>query len=97
VGARRPGLYKHEKRLAVPLIASSVVMFGLGMAYCYFVVFGFVFKFIAGFAPMSVNVSPDIEAYFSFVMGMFLAFGMTFEVRSSSCCSRASASPASRS
>jgi len=75
-----PGLYKHEKRLAVPLIASSVVMFGLGMAYCYFVVFGFVFKFIAGFAPMSVNVSPDIEAYFSFVMGMFLAFGLTFEV-----------------
>jgi len=43
-------------------------------------VFGFVFKFIAGFAPISVNVSPDIEAYFSFVMGMFLAFGMTFEV-----------------
>jgi sec-independent protein translocase protein TatC len=75
-----PGLYKHEKRLAIPLIASSVVMFGLGMAYCYFVVFGFVFKFIAGFAPMSVNVSPDIEAYFGFVMGMFLAFGLTFEV-----------------
>jgi sec-independent protein translocase protein TatC len=75
-----PGLYKHEKKLAAPLIASSVFMFALGMAYCYFVVFGFVFKFIAGFAPMSVNVSPDIEAYFSFVMGMFLAFGMTFEV-----------------
>jgi sec-independent protein translocase protein TatC len=75
-----PGLYKHEKKLAAPLIASSVVMFALGMAYCYFVVFGFVFKFIAGFAPLSVNVSPDIEAYFSFVMGMFLAFGMTFEV-----------------
>jgi sec-independent protein translocase protein TatC len=75
-----PGLYKHEKKLAAPLIASSVVMFALGMAYCYFVVFGFVFKFIAGFAPISVNVSPDIEAYFSFVMGMFLAFGLTFEV-----------------
>jgi len=75
-----PGLYKHEKTLAAPLIASSVVMFALGMAYCYFVVFGFVFKFIAGFAPISVNVSPDIEAYFSFVMGMFLAFGLTFEV-----------------
>jgi sec-independent protein translocase protein TatC len=75
-----PGLYKHEKRLAAPLIASSVFMFALGMAYCYFVVFGFVFKFIASFAPVSVNVSPDIEAYFSFVMGMFLAFGMTFEV-----------------
>jgi sec-independent protein translocase protein TatC len=50
------------------------------MAYCYFVVFGFVFKFIASFAPASVSVSPDIEAYFGFVMGMFLAFGMTFEV-----------------
>jgi sec-independent protein translocase protein TatC len=75
-----PGLYKHEKTLAAPLIASSVFMFALGMAYCYFIVFGFVFKFIAGFAPISVNVSPDIEAYFSFVMGMFLAFGLTFEV-----------------
>jgi sec-independent protein translocase protein TatC len=75
-----PGLYKHEKRLAAPLIASSVFMFFLGMAYCYFVVFGFVFKFIAGFAPASVNVSPDIEAYFGFVLGMFLAFGLTFEV-----------------
>ncbi len=75
-----PGLYKHEKKLAAPLIASSVLMFALGMAYCYFVVFGFVFKFIASFAPASVSVSPDIEAYFGFVMGMFLAFGMTFEV-----------------
>ena len=75
-----PGLYRHEKRLAGPLIASSVLMFALGMAYCYFVVFGVVFKFIAGFAPASVAVSPDIEAYFGFVMGMFLAFGLTFEV-----------------
>ncbi|MGH6609476.1 MAG: twin-arginine translocase subunit TatC [Burkholderiaceae bacterium] len=75
-----PGLYRHEKRLAGPLIASSVAMFFAGMAYCYYVVFGFVFKFIAGFAPASVAVSPDIEAYFSFVMGMFLAFGLTFEV-----------------
>ena len=75
-----PGLYKHEKKLAAPLIASSVLMFALGMAYCYFVVFGFVFKFIASFAPASVSVSPDIEAYFGFVMGMFLAFGLTFEV-----------------
>ena len=75
-----PGLYKHEKKLAAPLIVSSVVMFAAGMAYCYFVVFGFVFKFIAGFAPASVSVSPDIEAYFGFVMTMFLAFGLTFEV-----------------
>jgi sec-independent protein translocase protein TatC len=75
-----PGLYKHEKRLAGPIVVSSVVMFMLGVAYCYFVVFGFIFKFIAGFAPASVNVAPDIEAYFSFVLGMFLAFGITFEV-----------------
>ena len=75
-----PGLYKHEKTLAAPLIFSSVMMFFLGMAYCYFVVFGFVFRFIAGFAPATVSVSPDIEQYFSFVIGMFLAFGMTFEV-----------------
>lgn len=75
-----PGLYKHEKKLAAPLIASSVAMFFAGMAYCYYIVFGFVFKFIAGFAPASVMVAPDIEAYFSFVMGMFLAFGLTFEV-----------------
>ena len=75
-----PGLYRHEKRFALPIIASSVAMFLLGMSYCYFVVFGFVFKFIAGFAPASVSVAPDIEAYFSFVLGMFLAFGLTFEV-----------------
>ena len=75
-----PGLYRHEKRLAGPLIASSVLMFFAGMAYCYFVVFGFVFKFIAGFAPVSVQVAPDIEAYFGFVMSLFIAFGLTFEV-----------------
>ena len=75
-----PGLYQHEKRLALPVLASSVGMFFLGMTYCYFVVFGFVFRFIAGFAPDSVAVAPDIENYLSFVMGMFLAFGVTFEV-----------------
>jgi sec-independent protein translocase protein TatC len=75
-----PGLYLHEKRLAGPIIASSVAMFALGMAYCYFVVFGLVFRFIANFAPATVNVAPDIDAYFSFVLGLFLAFGLTFEV-----------------
>jgi sec-independent protein translocase protein TatC len=75
-----PGLYQHERRLALPVIVSSVAMFALGVAYCYFVVFGVVFKFIAGFAPATVNVAPDIEAYFSFVMGMFLAFGLAFEL-----------------
>jgi sec-independent protein translocase protein TatC len=75
-----PGLYRHERRLALPIIATSIVMFLLGMAYCYFIVFRLVFTFIAGFAPVSVNVAPDIEAYFGFVLGMFLAFGLTFEV-----------------
>jgi sec-independent protein translocase protein TatC len=75
-----PGLYRHEKRLALPVLVSSIGMFFLGMAYCYFIVFGFVFRFIASFAPESVSVAPDIENYLSFVMGMFLAFGLAFEV-----------------
>ena len=75
-----PGLYRHEKKLAAPLIVSSILMFIAGMSYCYFVVFKLIFRFIANFAPVSVAVSPDIEAYFSFVMGMFIAFGLTFEV-----------------
>src|SRR5690625_1229684 len=75
-----PGLYKHEKRLALPLIASSTILFLLGMAFCYFVVFRTVFHFIAGFAPQSITPAPDIEAYLSFVMTMFIAFGVTFEV-----------------
>ncbi len=75
-----PGLYSHEKRLALPLVVSSTVLFFLGMAFCYFFVFGTVFKFIATFAPKSISVAPDIEAYFNFVLGMFIAFGVTFEV-----------------
>jgi len=68
-----PGLYQHEKRLAVPVIVSSVLMFFAGIAYCYFVVFRVVFRFIARFAPESVSVTPDIDAYFSFVLRMFIA------------------------
>lgn len=75
-----PGLYRHEQRLALPLIASSTVLFLLGMAFCYFVVFRTVFHFIAGFAPESITPAPDIEAYVGFVMTMFIAFGITFEV-----------------
>lgn len=75
-----PGLYQHEKRLALPLIASSTILFLLGMAFCYFVVFRTVFHFIANFAPQSITPAPDIEAYLSFVMTMFIAFGVTFEV-----------------
>ena len=75
-----PGLYVHEKRLVLPLIVSSTLLFLVGMAFCYFIVFGRVFQFIANFAPKSISVAPDIEAYFNFVLGMFLAFGLAFEV-----------------
>ena len=75
-----PGLYAHEKRLALPLVVSSTILFFLGMAFCYFIVFRRVFAFIAHFAPKSISVAPDIEAYFNFVLGMFLAFGLAFEV-----------------
>lgn len=75
-----PGLYSHEKKLAIPLIFSSTLLFILGMSFCYFVVFKTVFHFIASFAPDSITPAPDIEAYLNFVMTMFIAFGITFEV-----------------
>ncbi len=75
-----PGLYRHEQRLALPLIISSTFLFLLGMAFCYFVVFHTVFSFIAHFAPQSITPAPDIEAYVNFVLTMFMAFGVTFEV-----------------
>lgn len=75
-----PGLYQHERRLALPIVASSVVLFFIGVAFCYLFVFGNVFKFIASFAPTSIQVAPDIEQYLSFVMTMFIAFGLAFEV-----------------
>jgi len=75
-----PGLYEHEKKLAVPLIVASTVLFFVGVAFCYFFVFGKVFAFIHDFAPKSITPAPDIEAYFSFVITMFLAFGVTFEI-----------------
>jgi sec-independent protein translocase protein TatC len=75
-----PGLYAHEKRLALPLVIASTVLFLLGVAFCYYFVFGKVFAFINSFAPQSITPAPDIEAYFSFVLTMFLAFGVTFEI-----------------
>ncbi|HEX7052998.1 MAG TPA: twin-arginine translocase subunit TatC [Burkholderiales bacterium] len=75
-----PGLYEHEKRLALPLVVASTLLFLLGVAFCYFFVFGKVFAFIHDFAPKSITPAPDIEAYFSFVITMFLAFGVTFEI-----------------
>ncbi len=75
-----PGLYSHEKKMVLPLVVSSTLLFFLGVAFCYFFVFGQVFKFIQSFAPKSITAAPDIEAYLSFVMTMFIAFGVAFEV-----------------
>lgn len=75
-----PGLYSHEKKLVFPLVISSTLLFFIGVAFCYYFVFGQVFTFIQGFAPKNVTASPDIEAYLDFVLSMFLAFGMAFEV-----------------
>lgn len=75
-----PGLYSHEKRLVAPLVISSSLLFIMGVAFCYFFVFGVVFPFINNFAPKSVSVAPDIDSYVDFVLTMFLAFGITFEV-----------------
>jgi sec-independent protein translocase protein TatC len=75
-----PGLYSHEKKLVLPLVVSSTLLFFSGVAFCYFFVFGKVFHFIQSFAPKSITAAPDIEAYLSFVLTMFVAFGAAFEV-----------------
>jgi sec-independent protein translocase protein TatC len=75
-----PGLYKHEKRFAVPLMLSSVVLFYAGIAFAYFIVFHIMFSFFAQVIPGGVAMTPDISAYLSFVLGIFLAFGLAFEV-----------------
>ena len=75
-----PGLYKHEKKLVLPLVAASTILFYTGAAFCYFFVFGQAFPAIQRMAPTSVAVSPDIEAYLDFVITMFIAFGVAFEV-----------------
>lgn len=75
-----PGLYSHEKKLVLPLVVSSTLLFFIGVAFCYFFVFGQVFAFIQSFAPKSITAAPDIEAYLSFVLTMFIAFGLAFEV-----------------
>jgi sec-independent protein translocase protein TatC len=75
-----PGLYSHEKRLVLPLVVASTILFVLGIAFCYFFVFGVVFSFVNRIAPKSISVAPDIEQYLNFVLTMFLAFGVTFEV-----------------
>ena len=75
-----PGLYKHEKRLGIPLVIASVFLFMTGMAFAYFLVFPVVFGFIVKVAPAGVAVMTDIGKYLDFVMTLFIAFGVTFEV-----------------
>ena len=75
-----PGLYRREKRFAVPLVVSSILLFYAGVAFAYFVVFKLVFAFFVGYTPEGVQNAPDIEQYLSFVLRLFLAFGIAFEV-----------------
>jgi sec-independent protein translocase protein TatC len=75
-----PGLYRHEQRMVLPLVVSSTLLFYLGMLFAYFVVFPLVFAFFTQVAPAGVQVMTDIRAYLDFIFGMFLAFGIAFEV-----------------
>ncbi|MCL1050130.1 twin-arginine translocase subunit TatC [Shewanella abyssi] len=75
-----PGLYKHEKRLMMPLLASSTLLFYLGIAFAYYVVFPVVFGFFTSVAPEGVEVATDISSYLSFILKLFFAFGLAFEI-----------------
>jgi sec-independent protein translocase protein TatC len=75
-----PGLYAHEKKLVLPLVISSTILFVTGVAFCYFIVIPGMSQFIQAFAPASITAAPDIEQYFGFVLTLFLVFGIAFEV-----------------
>jgi sec-independent protein translocase protein TatC len=75
-----PGLYSHEKRLVLPLVITSTLLFIVGVAFCYFLVIPGMSRFIQAFAPSSITAAPDIEQYFGFVLTLFLVFGIAFEV-----------------
>jgi sec-independent protein translocase protein TatC len=75
-----PGLYSHEKKLVLPLVVSSTLLFIAGVAFCYFLVIPGMAKFIQAFAPATITAAPDIEQYFGFVLTLFLVFGIAFEV-----------------
>ncbi len=75
-----PGLYKHEKRIATPLLISSVFLFYLGCVFAYFVIFPILFKFLPGIAPAGVTYMPDINSYLDVVIRLFFAFGLAFEI-----------------
>lgn len=88
-----PALYKHERRLVVPLLVSSTLLFYIGMAFAYFVVFPLAFGFLTHAAPEGVLVSTDIRSYLDFVMALFMAFGSPLRCRSPLCCSAGWALP----
>jgi sec-independent protein translocase protein TatC len=75
-----PGLYGHEKRLVLPLVVSSTVLFFVGVGFCYFLVLPAMSEFIQLWAPKSITAAPDIEQYFGFVLTLFFVFGLAFEV-----------------
>ncbi|MCR9107031.1 MAG: twin-arginine translocase subunit TatC [Gammaproteobacteria bacterium] len=75
-----PGMYKHEKRLAVPLLVSSVLLFYAGAAFAYFVVFPLIFAFFTSVAPADITIMTDINSYLNFVLKLFFAFGLAFEI-----------------
>ncbi len=75
-----PGLYQNEKALAIPLFISSVVLFYAGIAFAYYVLFGFVFAFFVSVAPEGILVMPDINSFLSFALAIFFAFGLAFEI-----------------
>lgn len=75
-----PGLYKHEKRLIAPLVFSSALLFYAGAAFAYFVVFPLAFGFFTKMAPDGVTIATDIASYLDFVLGLFIAFGIAFEI-----------------
>ncbi|MEY4083807.1 MAG: Sec-independent protein translocase protein TatC [Pseudomonadota bacterium] len=74
-----PGLYTHEKKLALPIVASSFILFLVGMAFAYFLVFPAVFGFVAAYTPAGVQMATDVDKYLSFALSMFLVFGLSFE------------------
>lgn len=75
-----PGLYKKEKRFAMPLLGTSIVLFYLGVAFAYYLVFPLIFKFFTGIAPQDVEVQTDISKYLDFITTIIFAFGLAFEV-----------------
>jgi len=75
-----PGLYSHEKKMVLPLVISSTLLFLIGVAFCYFIVIPGMSKFIQAFAPSAITAAPDIEQYFGFVLTLFMVFGIAFEV-----------------